>query len=83
MHNLIGNKNEGKNTVGTFQKSNRKIVKRGKIETIIKQIHFRALSWLDRGTPVKCGGAKLILRVQATPRREIMRSCKQQILNVS
>jgi len=37
-------------------KSNRKIVKRGKLVTSITQILDHLLSWLDTGTAIKSGG---------------------------
>jgi hypothetical protein len=40
-------------TVGTFHKSNRKIVERGKIDTTSKQIHDHSLSWLGTNTSIK------------------------------
>jgi len=40
-------------TVRTIQKSNLKIVERGKNETPNKQIHDYSLSWLGTGTSIK------------------------------
>ena len=42
-------------TVGTFPKSNIKIVERGKIDTPDTQIHAHFLSWLGTGTSIKSG----------------------------
>ena len=47
-------------SVGTFPKSNSKIVERCKIDTPNTQIHDRSLSWLGTGTPIKSGGVKLV-----------------------
>jgi len=42
-------------TVGSIPKSNRKIVKGGKIDTPNTQIHDRSRSWLGIGTSIKLG----------------------------
>ena len=47
-------------TVGTVPKSNRKIVKRDKIDIPITQIHDHPLLWLGTGTSIKSGGVKLV-----------------------
>ena len=54
-------KNKNYHTVGTFQKSNRKIVERAKIETFYKQIHDWSLSWLGTDTSVKSDRVKLVV----------------------
>jgi len=48
-------KNEKYHTVKIFSKSNRKIVKRSKIDTPKKQIHDHSLSWLATDTSIKSG----------------------------
>ena len=62
----IRNKEKSKNyhTVGTFPKSNRKIVERGKFDTPNTQIHDDSPSWLGTGTLIKSGGDKLVLGSQ-------------------
>ena len=56
----IKNKEKSKNyhTVGTFPKSNRKIVEKGKINTLSTQINDHSLSWLSTGTSIKSGEVK-------------------------
>jgi len=49
-------KNKKNHTVGTIQKSNIKIVERGKIDTLNTQIHDRSVSWLGTGTSIKVAG---------------------------
>ena len=53
--NLWTNKMENKiyHAVGTFPKSNRKIVERGKIDTPNVEIHDISLSWFGTGTLIK------------------------------
>ena len=46
-------KNQKYNTIGTVQKSNRKIVERGTIDTPSTQLHDLLLSWLGKGTSIK------------------------------
>jgi hypothetical protein len=51
-------------TVGKVLKSNRQIVKRGKIDTSNTHIHNRPLSWLDSGTSIENNDrVKLVLYV--------------------
>jgi hypothetical protein len=54
-------KNKNYHTVGTFQKSNRKIVERGKIDAPNTQMHGCSLFWRDTDTSVKSGGVKLVV----------------------
>ena len=54
-------KNKKYHTVRTIQKSNLKIVERGKNDPPNKQIHDRSISWLGTGTSIKSGGVKLVL----------------------
>jgi hypothetical protein len=49
---------EKHHTVGTFPKSNRTIVKRGKIGTLFTQIYDLSLFWLVTGISLKSGGVK-------------------------
>jgi hypothetical protein len=51
----IKNKEKSKNyhTVGTFPKSNRKIVEKGKTHTPYTQIHDHSLSWQDKHCSLK------------------------------
>ena len=49
-------KNPKQPTVGTFAQSNRKIVKRCKMDTPNTQVHDRSLSWFNTGTSIKSGG---------------------------
>ena len=51
-------------TVGTFAKSNRKIVEKGNIDPPNTQKHKRSPSWLGTGTSIKGGRAKLVLWTQ-------------------
>ena len=51
-------------TVGTFAKSNRKIVENGNIDPPNTQKHKRSPFWLGKGTAIKAGGAKLVLWTQ-------------------
>jgi hypothetical protein len=67
-------KNKKYHTVGTIPKSNIIIVGRVKSDTPNIQINNRSLSWLDTGTSIKSGGAKLVLLTQTYP--EMKRSCK-------
>jgi len=46
-------------TVGTVPKSNRKIVERGKIDTLNTQIYDRSLYWLGTGISIKSGRVKI------------------------
>jgi len=46
--------------VGTIPKSNRKIVKREKIDIPNTQIHDCSLLCLGTGTSIKSGGVKLV-----------------------
>jgi len=55
--NKMKNK-EKHHTVGTFPKSNRKIVERGKIGTLYTQIYDLSLFWLVTGTSIKSCGVK-------------------------
>ena len=48
----IKNKNKKYDTFGTIPKSNIKIAKRGKIDSLTTQIHDRSLSWLGTGTSI-------------------------------
>ena len=50
-------------SVGTFPKSNIKIVEIGKIDTPSTQIHGRSLSLLSIGTSIKCGGVILVFPI--------------------
>jgi hypothetical protein len=43
---------------GSFPKSNRKIIIRGKIDIHSSHIHNHSLSWLCTGTSIKSRGAK-------------------------
>jgi hypothetical protein len=57
-------KNEKYHSVGTVQKSNRKIVERN-TSTPNTQIHDRSLSWLGTGISIKCdNGVNLVLWTQ-------------------
>jgi hypothetical protein len=47
------------NTDGTVLKFNRKIIKRGKIDSINTQIHDRSLFWPSTDTSIKSGGVML------------------------
>jgi hypothetical protein len=47
-------------SVGTFPKSNIKIVEIGKIDTPNTQIYGRSLSLLGTGTSIKSGGVILV-----------------------
>ena len=69
------NEEQNISTVRTVKKSNRKIVKRYKIDTPNKQIHDISLSWLDTGTSIKSGRIKLVLWAQASTLSEMIRSC--------
>ena len=48
-------KNKKYRTVGTIPKSNIKIVERGTLSTLNKQVHDHSLSWLGTGTSIKSG----------------------------
>jgi len=50
-----------KTPVRTVQKSNRKILERGKIDTLKTQIHDRSLSYLGTGTSIRSSEVKLDL----------------------
>ena len=52
---------EKHHTVGTFPKSNRKIVERGKIGTLYTQIYDLSLFWLVTSTSIKSCGVKYSL----------------------
>ena len=54
-------------TVRTIQKSNRKIVERGNIDTPNTQIHDQSFSWLCTGVPITSGGVKLVRLAQTSP----------------
>jgi hypothetical protein len=49
---------EKHHTVGTFPKSNRTIVERGKIGTLFTQIYDLSLFWLVTGISIKSCGVK-------------------------
>ena len=57
------NKNKKYHTVETAPKCNGKIVDRGKIDTPNTHIHDSSLSCLGKGTSIKSGRVKLVLRV--------------------
>jgi len=61
-------KNKKYHTVRTVPKSNRKIVERGKIDTLCTQLNVLPLSCT--GTSIKSGGAKLVLWAKASPLRQ-------------
>jgi hypothetical protein len=63
-------------TVGAVQRSNIKIVERGKTKTANIQIHNRPLSRIDRGTSTKSGGVKLVFYGQTSNVDELIRTCK-------
>ena len=48
-------------SVGTFPKSNRKIVERSKVDTPSTHIYDPLLPWLGTGTSIKGGGDELML----------------------
>jgi len=48
-------------------KNNRKIVERGKIDTLNTRIHGRLHCWLGTGTSIKSGRVKLALWAQTSP----------------
>ena len=65
-------------TVGTIPKSNTciKIEERGKMYTLIIQIHDRSLSRLGTDTSIKDGGVKLVLLAKISSLSEIMLLCQ-------
>jgi hypothetical protein len=60
-------KNKIYHTVGTFPKTKRKIVDRGKIDTPNTQIHDRSLSCLGTGISIKMVRVELVLLAQTLP----------------
>jgi hypothetical protein len=60
-------KNKIYHTVGTFPKTKRKIVDRGKIDTPNTQIHDRSLSCLGTGISKKMVRVELVLLAQTLP----------------
>ena len=59
-------------TVRTVLKSNRKIVRGDKINTLNTHLHNCSISWLDTNTLIKRGGVKLVLWAQSSPPSKTM-----------
>jgi len=58
---IICNSRKKIHAVRTVKKSNRKILERGKIDTLKTQIHDRSLSYLGTGTSIRSSEVKLDL----------------------
>ena len=75
IHLFVHIKIKKYHTVKTVQKSNRKIVEWGKIDTAYKLLRDRSLFWLGKVTSIKSGLVKLVLRDHSVKYQSVILKC--------